>query len=35
MNLLDKMLAIIADVNTQVAERDELVEAIAIALLTR
>ncbi len=35
MNLRDKMLAVIADVNTQVAERDELVEAIAIALLTR
>lgn len=29
------MLAVIADVNTQVAEREELVELIAIALLTR
>lgn len=35
MNLRDKMLAVIADVNTQVAEREELVEAIAVALLTR
>lgn len=33
--LTDKMLAVIADVNTEVAERDELVECIAIALLTR
>ena len=33
--LRDEMLAVIADVNTQVAERDELVECIAIALLTR
>ena len=33
--LRDKMLAVIADVNTQVAEREELVECIAIALLTR
>jgi len=29
------MLAVMADVNAQVAEREELVEAIAIALLTR
>lgn len=35
MNLRDKMLAVIADVNAQVAEREELVEMIAIALLTR
>jgi MoxR-like ATPase len=28
------MLAVIAGVNTQVAEREELVEMIAIALLT-
>lgn len=34
-NLRDKMLAVIDDVNAQVAEREELVEAIAIALLTR
>lgn len=33
--LRDKMLAVIADVNSQVVEREELVEAIAIALLTR
>lgn len=33
--LRDKMLAVIADVNAQVAEREELVELIAIALLTR
>ncbi len=33
--LKQKMLAVIADVNTQVAEREELVELIAIALLTR
>ena len=31
----DRMLALMADVNAQVAEREELVEAIAIALLTR
>ena len=30
-----KMLAVMTDVNDQVAEREELVEAIAIALLTR
>ena len=35
MTLKEKMLAVIADVNAQVAEREELVEAIAIALLTR
>lgn len=33
--LRNKMLAVIADVNTQVAEREELTELIAIALLTR
>lgn len=33
--LRDKMLAVIADVNAQVAEREELTELIAIALLTR
>ena len=35
MSLRDKMLGVIADVNAQVAEREELVEMIAIALLTR
>lgn len=35
MNLRDKMLAVINDVNGSVAEREELVEMIAIALLTR
>lgn len=34
-NLKDRMLAVIADVNAQVAEREELVEFIAIALLAR
>ena len=34
-SLCDRMLAVMADVNGQVAEREELVEAIAIALLTR
>ena len=33
--LRDKMRAVIADVNRDVAERSELVEMIAIALLTR
>ena len=33
--LRDKMLSVIADVNAQVAEREELTELIAIALLTR
>lgn len=33
--LRDKMLAVMADVNAQVAERDDLIEAIAVALLTR
>ena len=33
--LRDRMLAVMADVNAQVAEREELVEMIAIALLTR
>ena len=35
MSLRDKMLAVMADVNASVAEREELVELIAIALLTR
>jgi len=35
MRLREKMLAVIADVNRDVAEREELVEMIAIALLTR
>lgn len=35
MSLRDKMLAVIGDVNAQVSEREELVELIAIALLTR
>ena len=35
MTLREKMLAVIADVNAQVAEREELAEMIAIALLTR
>lgn len=35
MTLKDKMLAVIADINASVAEREELVEMIAIALLTR
>ena len=35
MSLRDKMLAVIDDVNGSVAEREELVEMIAIALLTR
>ena len=35
MSLRDKMLAVIDDVNGSVAERGELVEIIAIALLTR
>lgn len=35
MSLRDKMLAVITDVNASVAEREELVEMIAIALLTR
>ena len=33
--LREKMLGVIADVNAQAAERGELIEAIAIALLTR
>lgn len=33
--LKDHMLAVMADVNSQMAEREELVEAIAVALLTR
>ena len=35
MSLRDKMLAVMADVNASVAEREELVELIAIALLTQ
>ena len=35
MSLRDKMLAVIDDVNGSVAEREELVEMIAIALLAR
>ena len=35
MSLRDKMLAVMADVNVSVSEREELVELIAIALLTR
>ena len=35
MSLRDKMLAVMADVNASVAEREELVELIAITLLTR
>ena len=35
MSLRDKMLAVIDNVNGSVAEREELVEMIAIALLTR
>ena len=35
MKLRDKMLAVIDDVNGQLAEREELVEMIAIALLSR
>lgn len=35
MTLRSKMLSVCADVNAQVAEREELVELIAIALLTR
>ena len=34
MTLRDKMLAVINDVNAQIAEREELVEMIAIALLS-
>lgn len=34
-SLRNRMLAVIADVNVQVAEREELAELIAIALLTR
>lgn len=35
MSLRDKMLAVMADVNSAISEREELVELIAIALLTR
>ena len=34
-SLRDKMLAVMEDLNRDVAEREELIEAIAIALLTR
>lgn len=33
--LRDKMLALMDEVNDEVAEREEVVEGIAIALLTR
>ena len=35
MELREKMLAVIADVNSEVVEREELIDMIAIALLTR
>lgn len=35
MTLRDKMLSVIADVNAELVEREELTELIAIALLTR
>ena len=35
MTLREKMLAVMAEVNRDVAERSELVEMISIALLTR
>lgn len=35
MSLQEKMLAVMDDMNEQVVEREELIEAIAIALLTR
>ena len=35
MTLREKMMAVIVDVNASVAERAELIELIAIALLTR
>ena len=35
MNLREKLLALMAEVNREVAEREELIELIAIALLTR
>ena len=35
MSLRDKMLSVIADVNAQLAEREELIEMITIALLSR
>lgn len=34
MRLREKMLAVMADVNASVAEREEVVELIAISLLT-
>ena len=34
-DLLQKMRAVMSDVRAQVAERDELIELIAISLLTR
>ena len=33
--LNSKMLAVMGDVNSQVTEREELIEAMAVALLTR
>ena len=35
MSLRDRMLAVIADVSGQIVEREELINMIAIALLTR
>ena len=35
MNLREKLLALMAEVNQEVAEREELIELIAVALLTR
>ena len=35
MTLREKMLAVMGDVNAEVAEREELIELIAVALLTR
>lgn len=35
MSLRDKMLAVMAEVNGELAERQELIESIAVALLTR
>ena len=35
IGLRDKMLAVMADLNREVVEREELIEAISIALLTR
>ena len=35
IGLRDKMLAVMADLNREVVEREELIEAISNALLTR